>query len=1670
METRSVASTLASITSKLVPAPGVPRNQVDLLRQELADVMRYQDIATATAGTAPGLDALSMQPGIIDETLVGTFEAQLGDETASAMPAGAAGDLRVFRRELPVRTSQHPASVPAWAAGMEIDHTMGPFIDHSGRWFWFDFFRRVHNVTVARGTDLFLHIPVRGFLSGRQQYNLAPGSVWLKSQLLTPAAPAGAFTGLKIKGGTVSFHNPVTVSGGTIVMTGADTCELALDLDQPLPDVATDTTTGTDAKDLAISLPARVTIACHPGSAVVEEASDAGQQLYGVGYRYTYSKGAGAILFDPTLNRILVPYNSDMAQVTVPVIGSDLITLSGAGAILASHWALPVTIAAIGELGNAAGAGALAMHVHAGLYTIWPGLDKGRTRLNDCFILTEPGRIALTAAHAATRARQSFEMWEEGNPDRVVRALAQLTYGPAFHLLYNCLSSGAETIAINNVALEASLDRPVSADGQRPAVHAPAASVVFVEMKANRFIYLWAVHILQQLMLAQRGAEIRPSSFALRNAFMKTIGLDDFYLIGVWSAPREIASGFLALTWPISFFTPTLPDPYVTNFNPLRLGTRELAASGRLPVSLVAVVQWPDPAAATLRLLLVSDDPSTDALRTLAPSASGSSVEGPFGDPAASQTGAGQHAAGVERISFTFVSGRANNIAETQQEDAANETALRALFHDSLQIGPEQIVLLDVSTNADLFGVSIGFAGRKRHEPANAKLPFSIDGMDLVTNAFNTRIYTLPQIQWEPVRTVQNPDVQPYPFPSPVASQTTGDPTLVGTESYRLVPITPLQVVEAFIGDYNDPAKPERMAALFSLPFGMKAAALLEHPHGLPQPGAIVQYNRPDFSNPHVTGGLQISLIATSDHIGPAFESPHFPGATIQTRNLIELLTGSIPLDNDGKPLSVLGPVVDTIFNNEFRPGGNNPRVPLERMDISGYGATIFSNWLDPNAVIAATSQTKFDVVIGRTSHEIVQVKSILYPWGVPVVRTITIQRTSGGGVTRYDSGWHAQGPGIYDFSYKDAALTHHPNPFEIHPGVVGGVFNVTGIRDTGRTYRKPAPSPNDDVIMQEVFFDADVRIESAVSGAEQGMVPSRRQRGFVQLSPYQKPLTPQQFYDLLATEGPLGGSIDCVVDVGQSGQHMRVVHVDVKGVDDPAGKVFVSVAHGSLALPKEGAWSLAKRGTAGSEIVSLDEDGALPLIREGRLSVTPTQPYRFADPADIKRPDSPDTDYGLLQSTGSQKLLFLRPTITPSDPHIRSSINPFFADSYAILGSKSIFPAVNTTFPLGGGGGVLDVLGNSRLRLASGGNFTAPAGLTRDLLNSGSSRIYVDYSDASPGGGTSDVNYTFDSTAPVPWTASVKKHSIVIDLLAFKGLIIVTSDFMAQADAKPSLSAPVMKFGPVLQPIVDLLSFLGNFDMAQAFRISLGNAKTDSWQPKLKASLLGLKIEFPLLRIRAFGRPVGGASDEIQEAFEKATPLPPLKLGLEIEIEAHYNMPPFSFTSDDPTTDVAVAEHDMLSVGASLKFGGEIHILCVAISPTLGLYFYGLLELEFGIDSKEGKSFEFKAAVGLELATKWPIVGEVAIAMAVGVDMEFKDSGHGIFVLMVFKGEAELLGGVIAIGIHIEAKGGQEKETDAGVEKTYGICEVEFAAEVSLAFVIHFEFDVTWQERKQLA
>ncbi len=438
--------------------------------------------------------------------------------------------------------------------------------------------------------------------------------------------------------------------------------------------------------------------------------------------------------------------------------------------------------------------------------------------------------------------------------------------------------------------------------------------------------------------------------------------------------------------------------------------------------------------------------------------------------------------------------------------------------------------MLDVSTNADLMGVSFSTMNIQAQSDGEEYIVKAVDnsgendliqiiGLDLSTPGKFIRAFTVPEITWEPTFNLTLPAVKSGPKDPPfgwLLFGNDGGPTQIFNNSSEVIAIAPLPVTSFIVDTYERSASKVSQlmtASLFTLPFGMRALALMFN-HGSFPPGYkpaqlaidpqdfdITPTNVPNPTKKVVTGGLQI--IATGE-VDPTIKSgAAFMGFTVQLRNLLN--ANGVPVNS-----SILGPDVDTIFNDQFNPStGYKTGVPVERIDFSGYGASIFSNWQDPTATIAATSQAQFDVFIGRTSLEIIQVKSIVYPWGIRVVRTITMYRASSAIIYRYDSGWRAETDGVYDFSYNDASGTPIKNPYDFYPGVVKGVFNVRNIiendlpqfdvswkRNAGETYidpvtqlksTVPAGGITESVQLTPVYFDADVQIDDVVQGATNG-------------------------------------------------------------------------------------------------------------------------------------------------------------------------------------------------------------------------------------------------------------------------------------------------------------------------------------------------------------------------------------------------------------------------------------------------------------------------------------------------------------------------------------------------------------------------------------------------------
>ena len=448
------------------------------------------------------------------------------------------------------------------------------------------------------------------------------------------------------------------------------------------------------------------------------------------------------------------------------------------------------------------------------------------------------------------------------------------------------------------------------------------------------------------------------------------------------------------------------------------------------------------------------------------------------------------------------------------------------------------MLLLDVSGNADQLGVSFnynaGIRDRQQNidDPASAGgFPFQAQGVEIIGSGKYVRAFTLPHIQWEPVKNISNPNADPPTFPNPVIFANDGGPTTLATASSNTVALEPKKVIQFIENSFNNTSDPHPAAAYFTLPFGMVALSFFNNKQIGNFPFAAMDFNSPQFPQgaevqADVDGGIQLKATSLRPTPNPKIQDPYFYGYTLDTPNLgvqdIVVVDPPNPPVHKMVPYGMLGGVVGYAFNKEFFLDATK-RVPLRRIDFSGYGASIFSEWLNPDANFGLTSQAKFNVLIGRTVHEIVQIKSIIYPWGVPVVRTITIERTNNARVTRYDSGWMAQGPGIYDFSYKDQAGNPITSPYIFHPGIVRGVYNVREIKDTGQII----PIKPGGATMEAVWFDCDAHIDFVTQGAVEKstgtgtvlpLVPSRQQLGFVLLGDPAdpEPLLPAEFRDFI--------------------------------------------------------------------------------------------------------------------------------------------------------------------------------------------------------------------------------------------------------------------------------------------------------------------------------------------------------------------------------------------------------------------------------------------------------------------------------------------------------------------------------------------------------------------------
>ena len=1010
-------------------------------------------------------------------------------------------------------------------------------------------------------------------------------------------------------------------------------------------------------------------------------------------------------------------------------------------------------------------------------------------------------------------------------------------------------------------------------------------------------------------------------------------------------------------------------------------------------------------------------------------------------------------------------------------------------------LGQDLLMLLDVSTRADQMGVTLGPSiVVDRDERGDTKLrttgtglfgtavstglPLQIMNMDVVTLARNVRAATLPQISWEPVWNIPLPiegSVDPNDTitvtPGVVVYDNDGIPTRVGSESPYPVPIAPLPVTRHIVKEFNDEHTARQVQSVFNLPFGMVAGAdfnrLATSP---PEQNAQLHLNMPHFDQ--LRGGLQIkALPPASDK--PEKYSASFKGWTFQLDNLRWSILG---LRLSG---STLGDTVRTVFNDKFRPGGTDPMVPLERMELSGYGASIFSNYLDSSATIADVSQVQFDVIVGRTGHEVVQIRSILYPFAVHVVRTITLMRSNNGYVFRSDSGWKAESDGFYNFDYtldlKTLGEEEIKDPYTFHKQPVKGVSNVREIRDfpdggpftssfqlddpdlppklhqpnmTMAKWQKVFANATGfnhklDVHLQAVVFDADVHLDNVMSGGVAAgsdfVVQSRKMLGYVQLKPSSILIPDRIFADLLRFQnGSLGGPVDCTVNIAKSKQRMRLSRVDVNPARNAAGKsVFVTAARGSLILPQDGSWSVVQQRTDTGDVKPVPPQDTVPLIKP---NANPN--YLIAHPADAEQPAS-NAHYGVVQSTGTQKLLFDVPQFTPNDARLKSA-QTYFADAYKLLNSKGPFPNVANALALTNAERQVDILGEGLMKMVERTlnlNALLPPTYTYPFIDEpGVLRIYAQYKSTTNTSGQLALGIDSAAALDKKWKAALSNIRVVVDLGPFPELMWVDGNFNASSGIKTKYDKPHLQFGPVLDPVIKILQILATLsgdDFDRGMDVGMSNS-ADNWEYKFNCSKEIPVIKFP------------------SPTQLTINPNPPLKLEAGLKVGFYFNEM-LSIPTD--------LKQLVPACGAYVEFYGRLQVQCFTLAVA-SVYAVGQVTLGIAADSKAGITLHMKFGFGAEIVVGLPVVANVSVLYMVEVEVTIAETSLHVVGLLLFRGSAEILGGLIAIAIQIEAGGGIDR---VGGETTL-TAQVTFSIDVTLLWVIDINVTEHWEEQRQIA
>ncbi|HKM64350.1 MAG TPA: hypothetical protein VJY39_17855 [Acidisphaera sp.] len=953
------------------------------------------------------------------------------------------------------------------------------------------------------------------------------------------------------------------------------------------------------------------------------------------------------------------------------------------------------------------------------------------------------------------------------------------------------------------------------------------------------------------------------------------------------------------------------------------------------------------------------------------------------------------------------------------------------------------LTLLDLSTSVDLFGVAVT---GQRGAPATVVSGPGFVGLSLALPDTLVASFAVPLVSWEPMDSTgpEAPLGAIMPLPA-----TDGFATVLRTADARqtLVPLAPGPVLLQNIANV---AAGGDFSASFSLPFGLTADIFQANspptgktPALFLSQGGVYALTQPSFPA-QVSGALQLTLKPPN----PTSTGAQFSGSTNVSTAPSNIAT------TPGYGYDVLSSDVGNIFQGVF--GGSGPAVPLNRIDIAGYGGSLFSEWINPAAAGTTILKVQFEVIRGRTAYEVVKAKTTLYPYCVPLVRTITITRQNSGWVQRADSGWVAAAPGR--FVFPSPSFT----PALVNRGAVAGVYNVRNVVEfetvvaNAFTYRR-------------VLFDADIGLDyrvkvsaggtastlTDVNGKPVTLVPATGLTGYVQIAPDEtaKPAPPPPLpplnpapADLAALFTQVGAITDplaCIAEIGYSaslpGTSLRCAAIEINmtpaGSSGPALGVALRAAP---VLPRDGAWGFGKRPGGAAAPLPLPGNFPVPIVQP---NTDPTN-WHVADIVDVLRLATPSSVYGLLQDTGTQRTLFEQPIIkdltgavppgTVPSIQLPSGVGSVLADVGSLLNATGLFPDISKALNLVTS--ALEELKTIPQGLAYSKTVPVPnPDQPTTLLDLGILQINLTYPPTpAPSSTPSAIVFNIDPAHTLPdshgrnwWlTIGPLAFAVIIPEFGSDPLLTIVGSFAADDVSKPGLTGLTIDYGSALNTLKSIFSKLQ----------ALANFLPGGVGAGLNVSLSDGKLT-------------------VRDTF--ALPTLPLGLGDLSDISLDLGL----------TITLAPLSADFL-----IGIGDPDNPFNWLLSPLAG---NGAIDI--GVQSG-APYFMIQGGIGLGLGIDLGIAeGSASITLAVQITV----NGSKITIMIILNGQAsvDVLGGLASASLSLTAAVGVSIQpfpipqislsppgVDFPAETITFIASVAVGIHISICWVISVSFEGSWQ------